>query len=79
MFEINELDSQVMYIFIYTHYLARLPISSIKYEINRYLTNLLISSFCFYIGPLWQKSQFTFSTLFFLSTVYRRLSSIVEA
>ena len=32
MFESNELDSQVMYVFIYTHYLARLPISFIKYE-----------------------------------------------
>ena len=32
MFESNELDSQVMYVFIYTHYLARHPISYIKYE-----------------------------------------------
>ena len=32
MFESNELDSQVMYVFIYTHYLASLPISYIKYE-----------------------------------------------
>ena len=32
MFELNELGSQVVYVFIYTHYLARLPISFIKYE-----------------------------------------------